>query len=361
MFKNFRTLMVKLTLLTVTISFYNVPCSFTCEANDAKEALKPLENTKSPLDSVPDIDYCTVEPNEMGTIMILMYHGLVKSKPHVSYQRTADDFKMDLKNLYEAGYRLVSLNDIIDNDIKVSVGYSPVAFVFDDGLSSTFSLESDVNGNLVPKEGCAVDILQKFAAEYPDFGNAATFAIIGVDEPFKGAGTVQERLKYLIDNGYDIANHTYSHKNLRSLDAYPLQQEIGKQHNNLKELLPDDYVVRSIVYPYGQRPKSALRAFAIKGLCDGIEYNYDIALREGQSGSSATPGHVEFDPLNAPRVRASENEETDLGWCLEYYKNNPQKRYVSDGDPDTVSVPKGYADKINLEDPRLFGKEVIIY
>ena len=351
---------IKIYLCILTIGFYAIPYSLICEAYDVEEVLKPINNINSPLEAVPNINYDEIRPNEMGTIMILMYHGLVSSKPHVNYQRTADDFKRDLKNLYEAGYRLVSLNDIIDNDIKVPAGLSPVAFVFDDGLSSAFSLE-DVDGVLIPKAGCAVDIMQKFAEEHPDFGNTATFAIIGTDEPFKGAGTVHERLKYLIDTGYDIANHTYSHAALNRLGAHALQQEIGKQHNNLKEILPDDYVVRSIVYPYGQRPSKSLRAYAINGTFIGEEYNYDVALREGQSGASATPGHVKFDPLNVPRVRASENAETDLGWCLEYYRNNPDQRYVSDGDPNTISVPKEYADEINIEDPRLLGKEIIIY
>ena len=356
----FKMRLIKVAICIFIIGLYAIPYSLICEAYDAEQVLKPLQDINSPLEAVPNIDYDEIQPNEMGSIMILMYHGLVSSKPHVDYQRTADDFKRDLKNLYEAGYRLISLNDIIDNDIKVPAGLSPVVFVFDDGLSSAFSLE-DVNGILVPKEGCAVDIMQKFAAEFPDFGNTATFAIIGTDEPFKGAGTVQERLKYLIDNGYDIANHTYSHAALNRLDSYALQQEIGKQHNNLKEILPEGYLVRSIVYPYGQRPAKSLRSYALKGSCGGVEYSYDIALREGQSGASATPGHIKFDPLNTPRVRASENAETDLGWCLDYYKDNPDQRYVSDGDPNTVSVPKEYADEINLEDPRLRGKEVIIY
>jgi peptidoglycan/xylan/chitin deacetylase (PgdA/CDA1 family) len=348
--------------LLCTLIIGSTTYSSICYATDAEEVLKPLKKTESPLESIPNIDYDEIQPNEMGTIMILMYHGLVKSKPHVSYQRTADDFKRDLLNLYELGYRLVSINDVINNDIKVPAGFSPVVFVFDDGLSSSFSLEerSD-DGTLVPKEGCAVDIMQKFAEQYPDFGNAATFAIIGTDEPFKGAGTVAERLKYLIDNGYDIANHTYSHAQLNRLNSFSLQQEIGKQHNNLKELLPDGYEVKSLVYPYGQRPTKSLRPLAVKGVCDGTEYDYDIALREGQSGASATPGHIDFDPLNIPRVRASENSETDLGWCLNYYKLNPDKRYVSDGNPNTISVPKKYADKINIDDKRLSFKEIIIY
>lgn len=314
-----------------------------------------------PLASVPDIDYNEIAPNEMGNIMIIMYHGLVTKKPHAPYQRTAEDFKKDLYNLYSAGYRLVSLNDIIDNNISVPAGTSPVAFVFDDGINSTFALEEDASGSLVSKEGCMVDIMQKFAAEYPDFGNTATFAIIGIDEPFEGAGTVAERLKYLIDNGYDIANHTNTHANLKKLGESELQKEIGSAHNSLTTLLPEGYVIRSLVYPYGQRPKTALREFAIKGAYDNVDYNYDIALREGQSGASITPGHIDFDPLNAPRVRASENAETDLGWCIEYYKNNPIQRYVSDGDPNTISVPKEYESKINFEDKRLFGKEIIIY
>lgn len=304
-----------------------------------------------------NIDYEKIKPNEMGQIMIIMYHNLAQSKPHPPYQRLAEDFKSDLQRLYDGGFRLVPLSDIANNDIKVEAGYSPVAFVFDDGLSSTFSL-TNKDGKLVPTEGCMIDILNKFVDEHPDFGKAGVFALIGAHENFRGDGTIKERLTYLIENGFEIASHTFSHNSLKKMTQEQIQEDIAKMEQYLTDIIPD-YKVQFLVYPYGERPQKDLRNFALEGNSYGIEYSYKLGLREGQSGASATPGHIDFDRLNVPRVRGSDNANTDLGWHLRYFTNNPQQRYISDGLPNRISVPASFEKFIDKE--ALKDKEIYIY
>ncbi len=347
---------------TLNYENINVANSFFASANNVEDEATAFKfNLDELFDSLtePDIDYNVVKPNEMGQIMIIMYHGLVNKKPHPNYQRTPADFKKDMQALYDKGYRLISLSDLINNDIKVKAGYTPVVLTFDDGMSSAFSLKM-VDGELKPTPGCVVDILQKFSAEHPDFGNTALFAINGEepDKMFRGDGTYAERLKYLIDNGYEIANHTLTHPHLGTISAEKIQKEIALNHKLISEALPK-YNINCLVYPYGERPKKDIRGYAIKGEYGGIKYDYALALKEGQSGASATPGHVKFDPLNIPRVRGSEGARTDLWWSLDYFEKNPSERYISDGDPKRITVPKGNEGKINLE--ALQDKKVVFY
>lgn len=73
------------------------------------------------------IDYQTVKPNEAGKIMVLMYHVIGDSEGE--WSRRWDNFRKDLGVLYEKGYRLISLNDYISNNIDVEAGYTPVKIV----------------------------------------------------------------------------------------------------------------------------------------------------------------------------------------------------------------------------------------
>ncbi len=294
-----------------------------------------------------EIDYKKVKPNEIGEIMIVMYHGLLYDKPSTDYHRNVNDFKNDLKVLYEKGYRLVPLQDLIDNNIKVEAGRTPIVLTFDDGLSSAFSLETK-DGVLVPKVDCAVDIINKFSEQYPDFGRAAVFYINGTREAFIGDGTLPERFDYLISNGYEIGNHTYSHSQLSKLDKTQIQNEIASVHNLVKQNT-NGYVIKSLTYPYGLRPKQEFINFALSGTYGGIEYEYSWAIREGQSGASAAPNNIAFDPLNIPRVRGTSNAVTDFGWFLDFYEKNPSLKYVSDGDPNQISVPKSKKESVKQE------------
>jgi len=161
-----------------------------------------------------------------------------------------------------------------------------------------------------------------------------------------------------VDHGYDIGNHTYSHDHLSNLDAAGIQEQIGKVDQMIRENT-NGYIPFAFSYPYGERPVTDLRSYILSGVWSGAAYSYDFAVREGQSGAASVIGRSGFDPLNVPRVRASDNEDTDLGWTLRYYGEHPETRYISDGNPDRISVPAEYAD--NIDKDALEGKEIYIY
>ena len=58
--------------------------------------------------------------NESGKIIIVMYHKFADVETD-EYSRSFENFRKDLEYLYELGYRSVSLNDYLKNNIKVPV------------------------------------------------------------------------------------------------------------------------------------------------------------------------------------------------------------------------------------------------
>ncbi len=295
-------------------------------------------------------------PNEAASVMIIMYHGLSPEKIKSPYDRSIDNFKQDLQTFYALKYRLISLTDLMKNDIKVPRGYSPLVLTFDDGLSTAFSLVND-NGKLVPQKDCAVDILNRFYEEHPDFGKEAVFYVNGYKEPFQGDGTLEERFAYLQEQGFELGNHTYDHVRLGKQNADSVLYQIGKLDKFIKESYGGSLM--SLAYPYGERPSSELRPLALQGSYEGHAYEYICALREGQSGASSNPVSVKFDRLNIPRLRGSDVEATDMGWQLRRNEQYPRERYVSDGDPNKITIPKSLEGLINPE--ALDGKELLVY
>ena len=321
--------------------------SFTTE----KPGVTPLPSPESPA-----IDYTKIKPYEVGQIMIVMYHGIVEGQAKDSYQRSAADFWSDMEALYERGYRLISLRDLVNNHITVEAGMTPVVFTFDDGLSSSFSLE-ERDGQLVPAENTGLWLMEKFAEQHPDFGCTATFFIN--NNPFPGAGTIPQRLGRLIDHGYDVGNHTLNHVDFHKADPETIQAEIGAVDQLIRSALPG-YEGMGLSYPYGHHPDDAYRSYITEGIYEGQTYTYQYAVNVGYDGMKpASPNRIGYNPMELSRVRGSDDAETDLGYFLRYYDENPAYRYISDGNPDTVTLPHQYESNVNLES--LGDKELILY
>ena len=162
--------------------------------------------------------------NEMGRIMIVMYHSL--SDEEKDYVRSRDNFREDLEILYEKGYRLISVADYIDGNIDVEAGMTPVVFTFDDGTLSNFNIIEE-NGEKVVDPDCAVGILNSFAEEHPDFGRTSAFCIFGTN-PFRQAEYVDYKLNYLIENGFEIESHSFGHENFSELGPNAIMERLGK-------------------------------------------------------------------------------------------------------------------------------------
>lgn len=327
--------------------------------------LQPSNKVKNDL---TEVDYMKVKVNEIGNIPVIMYHGIVTKEPSSVYQITVEQFKNDLQYFYDNKYRPIKLRDFLDSNIDVGLGCTPIVLTFDDGLGIDrkdslgieFALENK-NGKLVPVKNSAVQIMDDFAKEHPDFGKAAVFYINGGKNQFCGEGTLADRLNYLLDNGYEIGNHTQNHANLKKVTKDKLLYQICEVEKNVREVLGKN-VMFSFSYPFGQRPiNKELDKYVLEGKCNDIEYNYDIAFKEGPSMQLVPAAHKDFNPINAPRLRGNKGEKNnqDMWGYLKRYERYPQRKYISDGDSDTIVVPKDKEKYINKE--KILDKKLIVY
>lgn len=282
-----------------------------------------------------------LKPNELGEIMILMYHEI--GEPESEWRRTPDNFRRDLQTLYDQGYRAISMTDLVRGEIDLPAGTSPVVLTFDDGNRGNFNyLEKD--GELVLDPDCAVAILEAFYEKHPDFGLEATFYIY-YPNPFRQPEYLQEKLDYLVERGFEIGNHTYSHGNLARLSDEDVQKELALHVKTTQEYLPG-YTVNSLALTYGAYPQNP--GLAVQGSYQGTSYYHEAILLVG-ANPAPSPFNQGFDPTRLPRIRASEMKTDGVGlyeW-LEVLENNPRRRYISDGNPRTITAPESLKDRLD--------------
>lgn len=326
------------------------------EQNDPVEEEKDNESNVT-VEENNVIDYERIKPNENGQIMILMYHGIGEEESE--WVRTPENFKKDLKFLYDNGYRLVSLRDYINNNINLEAGYTPVILTFDDGLLNQFNLIEE-DGKMKIDPNCAVGILEDFYKEHPDFGRAASFFVY-YPVPFRQKDLIKEKFEFLIENGYEIGNHGYNHENLGKVGIEGVQKSLAKHVKETQEIL-EGYIVESLALPYGAAPKGDDYKYVVSGSFEGVSYRHKAVLKVG-SNPAPSPNSVTFDPQRLPRVRASEIEVQGTGIYdyLKYFEKNPGKKYISDGNLDIVTIPESEASNIDMDKIEQNNKKLVTY
>lgn len=283
------------------------------------------------------------QPNELGEVMILMYHEI--GYPEGEWRRTPENFRRDLEILYTQGYRTISLSDLVRGTINIPAGTSPVVLTFDDGNKGNFYYSNNNNNEGEPAPDCAVAIMENFYAEKPDFGLNATFFIY-YPNPFREPQHIEKKLNYLVAKGFEIGNHTYSHANLSQLNPTAIQRELALHVQATREYVPG-YEVNSLALPYGGYPGENA-SLLFEGSYEGITYRNEAVLLVG-ANPSVSPFHQKINNLKLPRIRASELKTEGVGlydW-LDYFQQNPHKRYISDGNPDFVTFPETWSEFLN--------------
>ncbi|HEX7561621.1 MAG TPA: polysaccharide deacetylase family protein, partial [Candidatus Humimicrobiaceae bacterium] len=280
-------------------------------------------------------------PNELGQVMILMYHKI--GSPESEWMRTPQNFRQDLINLYENGYRLVNLLDYVNGNIDIEAGKSPVILTFDDATQGQFNF-IETAGSFRLDPDCAVTILGDFCSKFPDFGKGATF-YINYPYPFRQIQYIKEKLEFLVKGGYEIGNHTYSHADLSKLSYQDVAKEIALNASKTNEILPG-HEVKSLALPYGLYPQN--KEILIRGSFKDYSYNNEAILLIG-SNPAPSPFSLDFNFLGIPRIRASEINVKNQGmydW-IDYFKKYPERRYISDGNANIVTIPLELKNKLN--------------
>ncbi len=280
--------------------------------------------------------------NELGRVMILESHKI--DLPEERWTRTPDNFRRDLQRLWERGYRLVGLNNYLDGHIALPKGTTPVILTFDDSSPGQFRY-LEKNGDWVVDPDSAVGILEQFEKDHPGFGRAATFFVLpGASPPnrlFNQPDLVGKKLAYLKSRGFEIGNHTLWHANLAKYDEPTVRKQLLEAQDWVQKHLPG-YRFRTLALPMGAYPKEL--GWAISGGLNGGTYRHDAILMVA-GGAALSPHARGLDPYHLPRIQATEAE---LGYWISYFDKRGDERYVSDGDPATITVPRGQTAQVRL-------------
>ena len=282
-------------------------------------------------------------PNELGRIMILEYHKI--DYPEERWTRTPENFRRDLETLYARGYRLINLGDLLDRRIALPAGTTPVVLTFDDSSPGQFRyLEKNGTPEIDPK--CGVGILEAFFKEHPDFGRGGTFYVLpGASPPnrlFNQPAFEGKKLQFLASNGYEIGNHTLWHANLAKYPEATVRAQVADAQVWIQRHVPD-YKTRTLALPHGVYPSDV--SWVLRGSAKGTTYSHDAVLMVA-GGAAPSPYSRSFDPVRLPRIQAVER---DLAYWLTYFDKNPHERFVSDGDPNSVTVPTAQRDRLRDE------------
>lgn len=301
-----------------------------CGSHAPNATTTTTQGTTTSTPSKPS-DPRTIRANELGSIPVLMFHRVVQRGGE--YDLTPKDFRRQLQLLSDSGYVPIRAEDFVSGHIDVPAGKTPVVLTFDDSSREQFSYLPD--GTIDPKT--ALGILLRFSAKHPAFPATGTFFVIRY--PWGGTPNGSQMLGNLFERGFELGNHTLDHVNLSQLSPDEVQREIVLGQQLITDAAPSAQV-RTLALPYGIYPSP--HELAIKGSWDGQSYRYQGVFEVG-AGPAPSPYGTAFDPLAIPRIRASPSrKEADLasGYWLRYLLLHPDQRYISDGDPSTVTVPK---------------------
>jgi peptidoglycan/xylan/chitin deacetylase (PgdA/CDA1 family) len=290
--------------------------------------------------------------NELGKVLVIVYFDIGSEEDETT--RTPDGLRQDLELLESSGYYPISARELVAGDIDVPAGRSPVVITFDGSSPGHYRILDD--GSLDPE--CAVGILQDAAQSDSWAPRASFFCLTDVvpsdNELFGQPDVRREKLRNLVNWGYEVGSHTASNADLSDASAEKVAEELARSQATLEDLIGGGYSVTSLSLPFGKYPQSA--DSLASGEYDGAAYSYSAVLTLEET-PSYSPFSTEFDPLRIPRIKATAN---GLRKALEAFENHPELRYISDGDPTTVSAPADLADGLGQMREDL-GRPVVLY
>lgn len=297
--------------------------------------------------------------NELGKTPIMMYHG-IREKTSSStgtvggnvdkdgYNRTPEAFRADLEFYYENGYYMIRLEDYNNGKVDVPYGKSPIILTFDDGNEDNIRVTGvDSDGNIIIDKNSAVGILEEFKKKHEDAGVTATFFVnSGL---FNQPEYNEKILKWMVENGYDVGNHTENHLDIKASSSDKVQKEIAGVYKKLEEIIPDKYV-KIIALPFGS-PYSKTHEnykYVLNGSYDNYSYETESALRVGWE-PEVSCFDKDFDKTFLKRCRAYDNngKEFDIKMVFDMLEKT---RYISDGNINTITIKESDNSKLSNAD-----------
>ncbi|WP_248964918.1 polysaccharide deacetylase family protein [Sphaerisporangium perillae] len=281
--------------------------------------------------------------NELGAVPVLMYHRILK-KRLASIDRTPAQLRKELEWLADRGYVPITAAEFTARAIDIPAGAHPVVLTFDDGHPSHFALDADGQ----PKKDTAVGVIYDVASRHPGFRPVATFWVNKNPFGLVDRDRQSAAVRWLVDRGFEVANHTLGHPDLHRLSKKKVSEAIVREERLLKKLGAPPSTTFAL--PYGSKPKK--RSLAHEGKWDGTSYHFQAVFLAGAE-PAVSPYAKDFDPYDIPRIQSNGKRGECRRWCSQYWlgwlDKHPDKRYTSDGDPVHVSMPRRFQGKIQAK------------
>jgi peptidoglycan/xylan/chitin deacetylase (PgdA/CDA1 family) len=281
-------------------------------------------------------------PNELGLVPVIMYHQIVP-RPKGVYDITPRAFRAELERLARGGFVPVTAGDYAAGHLDIPAGRHAVVLTFDDSTRSQLTLDKHDR----PMRGTAVAILLAVSARHPGFTPTATFFVNR--DPFAEPGGARY-LGWLRDHGFEVGNHTLDHVSLASVPPRQVRRQLAGD-SRMIERATGSATVTTLALPFGIRPRD--RTSMMQGSWRGTSYAFDAAFLVG-AGPAGSPHSRQFDPRAVPRIR-SQGRRGPQAWYgstawLRRLAARPGRLYTSDGDPGTISFPRGSAGRLRPGD-----------
>jgi len=280
----------------------------------------------------PDSGISTVLSSVPGKIPILMYHivlspyvytnyimtgRLKKNRITSRYMISSQDLRDQLEQLYDNNFRNISLDEylsLMSGKIKDLNRLPPESklyvITFDDATFGQFDyLGTNSEGKPVIDPDCAVGIMIGFASKHPDFKLNAAFSVPFDKPPFMQSRFVGQKLNTLLDYGFEIVNHTASHKNLARY--LPLRKDLASYELGRAMEYFESYLgyradtINKVAYPDGGQNPS-LWDFVKQVQYNGKTYSFTAGLNA--TGLQAkNPNDQSFNIYNISRIEINSN------------------------------------------------------
>lgn len=258
-------------------------------------------------------------PNELGRIPVLEYHLIGEREGR--WARSWQRFARDLELLHERGYRPITVRHLVRGEIDVPAGLSPVVITFDDASPGQFRYIEDADGSLRIDPTSAVGIWTAFAEQHPEWKGRGVFCVLPAasdghaffgDKGIQGQRTAWRlpKIRYLIENGFEVCNHTLWHANLAKMSDAVVQEQIARAQLAVDSAAPG-YRMTTMALPLGEWPtdRSLLQRGSWRDPRSGRTVSYELdAVLMVAGGPSRSPRDTLFNPLRIPRIQVFGDE-----------------------------------------------------
>ena len=281
--------------------------------------------------------------NEMGQVLVIMYH--LFDSEETEWTRTPENFRKDIALLKKEGFYPVNVRDLVSGNIDIppqSRSCSP-----DDSSGPVPSSRTAVSTPTARSASCRQRWTRKLG-----LGNRSTACSTSSPRAGSSGRKTASRRRNLVDWGYGWA--AMPSRTSIWPGFHTEQQAAGPSQSILENLIGGGYEVTSIALPFGEYPESD--SILKNGRYEDITYAYTagLSIKEAHCPS---PFSTKFKPLHIPRFRGS---DPHLAQAIKHFKDNPGLRYISDGDPTTVSAPAELPEALGQLSDAL-GRPVVRY